>query len=380
MSQPTTQNLTRNPGLPAPLRRFLATPFVSTLTSPHGVDRYLEAINPLWTVNEVRARIVAVDKKTSGSLTLTLRPNRNWQGFAAGQFVRLGVEIEGKRRVRCFSPANSVHAQDGLIELTMRVHSQGLVTQYLQAYARPGMVVHLSQADGSFALPAQRPARIVLISGGSGVTPVMSMLRTLLDEQHAGEITFLHYALSADDDIYRSELDALVAQHRNVKVVRAYTEQSDASELSGFFCREHLQQAAPDYAQAQTFLCGPPAMMKSVQQVFAAEGIADHLHLEHFTAAPLSAVPTAGAPAEGEVRFVRSERLAVNSGATLLDQAEAAGLKPESGCRMGICHACTCRKTAGKVRDIRNGQISEAGEEDIQLCISVPVGTVTLDI
>ena len=64
----------------------------------------------------------------------------------------------------------------------------------------------------------------------------------------------------------------------------------------------------------------------------------------------------------------------------LLEQAEAAGLTPESGCRMGICYSCTCKKTAGKVRDLRTGEISSGDEEDIQLCVSVPVGTVTLDI
>jgi stearoyl-CoA 9-desaturase NADPH oxidoreductase len=84
--------------------------------------------------------------------------------------------------------------------------------------------------------------------------------------------------------------------------------------------------------------------------------------------------------AEGEVRFVRSETLVTNDGSSLLEQAEAAGLNPESGCRMGICYSCTCKKTAGKVRDLRTGEISSGDEEDIQLCVSVPVGTVTLDI
>ena len=102
------------------------------------------------------------------------------------------------------------------------------------------------------------------------------------------------------------------------------------------------------------------------------------LHLEHFTA---QAVTTArDENAEGDVRFARSERIAVNTGTNLLEQAEAAGLTPESGCRMGICYSCTCKKTSGKVRDTRTGQISDAGEEDIQLCVSVPVGTVTLDL
>ena len=347
----------------------------ASLTYPHGVDRYVEQFAPTWALHEVRAEVLAIRHQTADSVTLTLRPNRNWQGFAAGQYVRLTVEINGVRRSRCYSPANSVHAEDGLIELTAKAHAGGFVSKHLKQDLRVGTTVILSQAEGQFALPAQRPDRVLLISGGSGITPVMAMLRTLCDEGHAGPITFLHYANTAADQIYAEELAAIAAKFPKVKILRAYM--TPGGELQGLFSREQLAKAVPDYAETQAFLCGPPGMMAAVQKLWADEGLSDQLHLEHFTAAPL-AIDSANA--EGEVRFVRSERLAKNSGATLLDQAEAAGLKPESGCRMGICHACTCRKTAGKVRDTRTGEISDSGDGDIQICVSVPVGTVTLDL
>jgi ferredoxin-NADP reductase len=358
------------------VRRVLSSRVVATLATPHGVDRYLELFNPTWSVHEVRAEIVELRHPTADSVTLVLRPNGNWQGFRAGQFVRLTVEIDGVRRSRCYSPANSVHAADGKIELTVKAHATGFVSKYLKQQARPGLVVTLSQADGVFALPEQRPQRILLISGGSGITPVMAMLRTLCDESHAGRITFLHYCRSAADLIYAEELARIAADHPNVQLLRCYAEAEQCGELQGLFSREQLAAAVPDYAEATAFLCGPPGMMQAVQQVWEQDGLAERLHLERFTAAP--AVIETGA-AGGELRFARSERLATNNGGTLLDQAETAGLKPESGCRMGICHACTCRKLSGKVRDTRTGEISE-GEEDIQICVSVPVGTVTMDL
>ncbi|TXH05632.1 MAG: ferredoxin reductase [Nevskiaceae bacterium] len=365
-----------NAWLAGSLRRALGSRLAATLSFPHGVDRYLEQFDPSWSLHEVRAEVVGVRHLTTDSVTLSLKPNANWRGFVPGQYVRLTVEINGVRRTRCYSPANSAHARDGLIELTAKAHANGFVSRHLREQLRPGTVVTLSQAEGQFALPEWRPERVLLISGGSGITPVMSMLRTLCDEGHKGRITFLHYSNKATDLIYADELAQLAARHPNVQLLRAFAEPGQGGELEGLFSRAQLAQAVPDYAQAQTFLCGPPGMMKAVQAVFAAEALEARLHLEHFTAAPV-VVDSAGA--EGEVRFARSERLARNSGATLLDQAEAAGLKPESGCRMGICHACTCRKTAGKVRDTRTGQISD-GEEDIQICVSVPVGTVTLEI
>lgn len=363
--------------LNAGVRRLLGSRAMAALTTPHGVDRYLELFNPLWSVHEVRAVVVAVKHGTADSVTLTLRPNGNWQGFRAGQFVRLTVEIDGVRRMRCYSPANSVHATDGLIELTAKAHADGFVSKHLKQQLEIGTVVTLSQADGVFALPEQRPERVLLISGGSGITPVMSMLRTLLDEGHQGRITFLHYCNSALDMIYANELALIAAQHDNVELIRCYAQPGQGGELQGWFSREQLQQAVPDYAQATAFLCGPPAMMKAVEQVWSEDGLSERLLLERFTAAPLV---IDSANAAGDVRFTRSERYAANSGDTLLNQAEAAGLRPESGCRMGICKACTCRKTSGQVRDIRSGELSTAGEEEIQICVSVPVGSVTLDL
>ncbi|MDX1802454.1 MAG: ferredoxin reductase [Alcanivorax sp.] len=359
------------------LQRMLRSRVAQVLTYPHGVDRYLEVINPLWSTSDVRARVEKIQYLTGDSVTLTLRPNDNWQRFRPGQFVQLGVEIDGVRRSRCYSPANSLHNSDGTLELTAKAHANGFVSRYLREQLQVGQVVTLSQADGDFALPDNRPERVLLISGGSGITPVMSMLRTLCDEGHGGKITFLHYANSADDMIYADELADIAARHDNVELVRCFNGGEQAGELSGLFCREHLEQAVPDYASADAFLCGPPPMMAAVEALWEEDGLGERLYKEHFT---LAAPQIDSDSAEGEVRFVQSEKIAVNNGATLLEQAEDAGLTPESGCRMGICHACTCRKTAGQVRDLRTGEVSSGEEEDIQLCVSVPVGTVTLDI
>lgn len=357
------------------LRRLLDTRVAALLTYPHGVDNYMQQFDRRWSLNEVRASVVNTHAQTADTVTVTLRPNANWKGFAAGQYVRLSVDIDGVRRTRCFSPANSAHER-GLIELTCKIGPDSIVSRYLRDRAQPGEVMIVAQAEGQFALPELRPERILLISGGSGITPVLSMLRTLTDEGHSGPITFLHYCRSAVDELYAADVDAIADRHANVQVLRCYAE-GLGGQLHGVFDADQLRQAVPDYAQAETFLCGPPGMMQAVQAAYDSQGLSDQLHLEHFSAAPV-AIDAEGA--EGDVRFARSERLAANSGATLLDQAESAGLRPESGCRMGICHACTCRKTAGRVRDTRTGQISDAGEADIQICVSVPVGTVTLDL
>lgn len=356
-------------------RRLLGSGLLEALAAPHGVDRYLELIRPSWSLREIRAVVIEVRRQTADTVTLTLRPNENWTGFCTGQFVRLTVEIEGVRQTRCYSPACSEHTPDRF-EITVKAHPEGQVSGFLNRAAHPGMVVGLSAADGDFVLPPDRPGRLLLISGGSGITPVMSMLRTLCDEGHAGSVTFLHYAPSRDDVIYRSELSEIARCHPNVRLVHAYTRAAGGT-LSGHLCRDHLDVVAPDLAGAETYACGPPGLIESVRRIWAEDGIEELLHVESFLP-PSPALATDRA--EGSVSFAQSGERISNNGRSLLEQAEQAGLSPQFGCRMGICHTCTCRKTAGTVRNLVSGEVSSAKDEHIQICVSVPVGDVELDL
>src|ERR1700722_12014117 len=187
-------------------QRLLGSSVVDLLLGPHGVDRYLELISPRLTIAEARAEVGSVRRQTPRSVTLTLRPNAAWRGFDAGQYVAAGVEIDGVRRTRTYSPAGSPLA-GGELELTVTEHPGGLVSGHLLGTARPGTIVHLGQAQGAFTLPRPRPERIVLISGGSGVTPVLSMLRSLVDEGHRGQIAFLHFARTEADWLYRAKVE-----------------------------------------------------------------------------------------------------------------------------------------------------------------------------
>jgi len=352
---------------------MLGTRLLDALAGPHGVDGYLEQIRPTWVRRECRARIVAVEYGTPDSATLTLRPNGSWQGFRAGQFVRVDVEVDGVRRSRCYSPASAAVGH-GDLELTVKSHPGGLVSNFLVERACPGMFVELSEADGDFYLPDERPGRILLISGGSGITPVMSMLRTLCAEGHAGPVTFLHYAPDPGRAIYREALERLAADHPNVRLVRSYTREPGAGELDGHFDRDRLAAAEPRFADAETFACGPPKLLDAVRAAW--EGMEKRLHVESF-------VPPSFAPAsesEGTVHFAASGIQAQNDGAPLLEQAESAGLEPEHGCRMGICRSCSCRKREGRVKNLQSGEVSSGEEEDIQLCISAPVGDVVLEL
>lgn len=365
------------PAQQATRRRLSPLTLFEALATPHGVDRYLELVNPMLTVRDLRAEVTDVYRSTADTVTLTLRPTRQWRGFQAGQFVQVTVEVDGVLRTRCYSPACSQHRSDGLIELTVKAHPHGLVSQYLHARAAPGLVVRLSQAAGAFRLPEHRPDRVLLISGGSGITPVLSMLRTLCDEGFLGEVAFLHYSPTAADVAHRDELHALAAHHPNVRLVLAHTDGQRGGDLHGYFGQAHLDVAAPWCAEAETFVCGPPALMHSVRSRFEDLRLSDRLHAEEFAPEP---TPAVAGEVSGAVSFGRSGIVTDNSGATLLEQAEQAGLAPVHGCRMGICFSCTQLKTSGCTRNIRTGETHDEPDTEIQLCVSVPVGDVAVDI
>ena len=341
-------------------RHVRRSPLLELLTGPHGVDRYTELVSPTWTLGEARAKVVVVRRQTPRSVTLTLEPNHTFTGFRAGQHINLTVEIDGRRRTRCYSPASAEGA--GLIELTIGRHDGGLVSSYLCDHARPGMIVGLDSVGGDFVLPEQRPRRILFVSGGSGITPVMSMLRTMRDEGSDREIAFIHYARSALEACYADELAAMPG----VRVLHGYTREG-AGDLDGYFDAEHLAGAMPE--PDAVYVCGPPALVDAVR------AHRPDAHFESFVP------PTFTMPAEssgGRVTFTDSGVELTDDGRPLLLQAEDAGLTPESGCRMGICHSCTRRKTRGAVRNLITGAVSTTDEEDVQICVSAPVGDVDL--
>ncbi len=352
---------------------------VAALTSPHGVDRYLELVNPMWAAEEVRARVVDVRRENPHSAgapvaTITLQPTSTWRGHRAGQYVQVGVDLPGsaKRMTRCFSISSAASQPGEEITLTVRAHDEGQVSKYLVDQARPGQMVHLSQAEGEFTLD-ESPAtptnnHHLFITGGSGITPAMSMVRTLLRDGYDGRagrtVTFLHYARSAEDQIFAAELAEVAERDNDVTVHLRHGDQ--------VFSEPELHRLVPPFRDTDTWACGPAGLMMLVA---AAYDGSPRLRTEFFKAPRVEA-----GSAEGDVTFERSGKEAANTGATLLEQAEALGLRPEFGCRMGICFSCTSRKTGGTVRNVLTGVESSLPDEDIQLCVTTPVGDCAVDL
>ena len=371
----STQTVAQRPLGRRVLRRAIR--LFDAAATPYGVDRYVELVRPSWSSTEVRAKVIRVVRTTPRSVTLTLRPNGNWTGFRAGQYTQLTVEIDGVRHTRCYSMANAAIAGNGLLELSITAQPEGKVSQHLREHATRGATVWLTPAQGLFTLPETEPERLLLISGGSGITPVMSMLRTRCALGGTKPVTFLHYALTKPDMLYDDELEELARTAPNLRVLRVFTDQPGTGDLDGFLTAAHLDAADPLWRQAEAFVCGPAPLMDSARSLFEDGGRSDNLRTEAFT---LTQFTAEAGTVDGTVRFGASEIGVHSDGTPILHQAESAGLTPLFGCRMGICHTCTRKLCSGVVRDAVTGDLTNGPDINIRICVSVPVGDVEIDL
>lgn len=331
------------------------------------VDQLLQAVHPVWRLNRVLARVEAREWVAEDMLALTLRCNGNARGWQAGQHVQLLLAHNGMRLSRSYS-LTAVHA-DGRIELAIKRQPGGRLSNQLLDHLPVGQVLELGQAGGSLRWPASRDG-VLLLAAGSGITPLLGLLRQALAEGFAAPVTLLHYVRQRSQRAFSRELQNLMSRYPNLQVRWAISgEPAGADELSGRFQPEHLQ-GVPG---SSLLVCGPHGFVASVREQWAGE-----VQAEAFSLPPAEA--SAGAVAL-QLQFARSQ-LAVSgdSASSLLQQAEAHGLRPNHGCRQGICTSCTCTLLSGTVRDLRNGQLHGEPGQPIRICVSVPQGDVVVDL
>jgi ferredoxin-NADP reductase len=351
----------------------LADMFAYPLRHSH----YLELVNPLWTEQELKARVVGVQDETADTRTLTLRPGPAWRSHRAGQFVRVGVPIDGKRHTRTYSISSAPARDDGCITVTVKTVDGGRVSTHLARSVRVGDYLPLGEPQGEFILPESIPVHPLFITGGSGITPVTSILRSYaLEYDVIPDCVHMHYAPHAQDVIFGAELTALQGTQPHYQLHKYYTRAS-AQAASVHFSAEQLELACPDWRERDVWACGPAAMLDAVEAHWASAGLSRRLNVERFHARVAEA-PAEGVKA-GRVFFAKSQVEVQSDGSScLLRVAEDAGLNPAHGCRMGICHGCNTTLVSGCVRDSRTGSlISEAGDT-VQVCVCTAVGDVEL--
>jgi ferredoxin-NADP reductase len=364
--------------------RDRATRLAERVTTPLLPADYLDLFHPLRSGADLRGRIVRVEPETADAATILIRPGADWAGHVPGQYVRIGIDVDGVRQWRAYSLTHGPRA-DGLISITVKAVPDGKVSTHLVRRAQAGTLVHLEQPAGEFVLPsgsAEQPVKLLFVTAGSGVTPVIGMLRNLFPVTDSGvarlsrsagyDITVVHVAPSEPDSIFLANLRELDAAGM-IRLVARYDDEHGVLDVAD------LAHLVPDLAERTTFACGPAGLLDALEAHHGERGLP--LLTEQFR------VATQVTGEGGTVSFARSGATVEADGATpILDAAEDAGVLMPSGCRMGICFGCVLPMREGAVRDLRTGEITTAapgetatGGVPIQTCISAAAGPCDLD-
>jgi stearoyl-CoA 9-desaturase NADPH oxidoreductase len=341
-------------------------------TTPLLPDDYLGLLNPLWSARELRGEIVEVHKETEDTATVTIKPGWGFSGdYQPGQYVGIGLRIGGRFHWRSYSLTSIPQRDKKLITITVKATPEGFLSTHLVNGVKPGTIVRLASAKGDFALPDPPPAKMLLVTAGSGITPVMAMLRSMAQRGHQSDVVHIHSAPSAQDVIFHDELQELDRGESTYELLLQLT-----GEMGHLDFEQELDKLVPDWKDRPTWACGPPAMLDTLEKVWADAGVPDdQLHMERFVIAR-----TDKGGEGGTVTFAISDKTIEVDGATsLLEAGEKVGIQMPFGCRMGICQTCVLPLESGNVRDFRSGK--EHGEGDrIQTCISAASGDCTINI
>ena len=344
---------------------------VRALFTPLLPDDYLELVNPLWSTRELRGRIERIEQETPSAVTVHIRPGHAWPGHLPGQYLRVGVVVDGRHHWRAYSLTSDPGRPDGCISITPKLVDAGVVSPFFVRHAEPGSIVRLGGVEGTFVLPEPLPRRLLFLSAGSGITPIMSMLRSLERRRGLADAVHVHSARTEEDAIFGEQLSALDAREAGLRLHLRITSRE------GRVAPEHLDELCPDWRERETFASGPGDMLDALRDRWAAEGRAERLHMERFQ----PVIGGEGTPAGqgGTVRLTRSGIEVHGDGATpILVTGEEAGATLPFGCRMGICHTCVGRLCSGQVRDLRTGEVLGTEGEMVRTCVNAPEGPVEI--
>jgi len=349
------------------------------ITTPLLPDDYLKLANPLWSARELRGRVLEVRRETVDSATLVIKPGWGFSfDYQPGQYVGIGLLVDGRWRWRSYSLTSSPVRAGGArsatsrtsrtITITVKAMPEGFLSTHLVGGVAPGTIVRLAAPQGNFVMPDPAPESVLFLTGGSGITPVLSMLRTLSRRDQITDIVHLHSAPTGSDLMFAEELAELQRSHPGYRLHTRLTREQGRLDLS------RLDDEVADWRDRHTWACGPEGMLTAAERTWSEAGLGERLHQERFAASRV-AVHGQG----GEVEFARSGKtVTVDAATPLMEAGENAGIQMPFGCRMGICQPCVVGLIDGHVRDLRTGVEHEPGSR-VQTCISAASGDCVLD-
>lgn len=353
------------------ISKKLLKPFVT----PQQFDFWSRELGSTAAWARCHARVIKVTKECDNTVSLKLRPNSNFGGFVAGQHVNLTAEISGIRVTRCYSMTNI--PADKTVEITVRKEPNGVMSTWLTELATVGSVVELGQVFGDLAIPADSDAPLLLLAAGSGITPMMSLIRQAEAVASSPKITLLYWEKTADSFCFSGELDAINARSSQITIHKITTQDQAGSLVGGRISPQQIDALVPHLGASKVYACGSSSFVDAANEIVGP--VAKSFDAEAFT--PANGVSPPDVEQQFEVQLLTSGRsITLSNQDNLLNALEAQGVAVESGCRMGICNTCTCQKREGTTLDTTNGQMNTEKGVAIRLCVNRAVQNLQLEL
>ncbi len=339
---------------------------------PAPVANYwLEQINPLWSTNQGRGRILEIHPASSDSMSLLIKLNRQARTWQAGQHVLVRARIDGVVHSRTYSPIPVPGRSDQMI-LTIRKISGGMMSHWLTAPQRQGSCIDIIPLHAGFAYPPQEQP-LLLLAAGSGITPLFSLIMDRLHRPEPGPMTLLYWVQHPEQACFRAHLERLTARHHGFKV-QILTTQSGNPQHKRMEKADDVLPYLPDPQNTQILACGPHLFAQRARE------IAQVLDMTCTTESFSRPEPTpAGAPIQVYLQLSQRQ-VVIPSGIPLLSALESVGIKPAYGCRQGICHTCTCKRISGITTDLLHQRKEQEAEGAIRLCVSAADSDLVLEL
>lgn len=360
------------PRIPAARRRLLR--LAQSFTTPHLPGDYLALLDPRWSLEEAVATVERRVIEAPGVTTLVLRPSFPWPGHRAGQYVRLGAEIDGIRHWRAYTVTSDPGHPEGLVSVTVQRIDGGLMSSFLTDEDRcaVGTQLWLGLVEGELSLPAVAEPTL-FVTAGCGITPAWALLRELERRGDLRDVVHLHSSRDPERFIFGRSLRELAAHSAG------YVLHEQRTGEDGRLHRQDLDRLVPDWRGRRAYLIGPADMTDDFERHWEEHGDRALLQLERFR----PTVGTGGGDVgEGGTVTLKVSRVKIEAqpGESILVAGERAGATMPHGCRMGICHSCIGRLASGQVQDLRTGHVHGEVGQPVRTCVNGPCGDVEIEL
>ncbi len=362
-------------------QRFSFSRLLKSFVAPDVFDFWASKVSPTLAWERTLAKVVDRRVEAKDTVTLVLKSNRRFAGYQPGQHLNVTVEVDGVRLTRSYSPT-SIPGNGRRVAITVKRVEGGKVSTQLCTRTQVGDVVELGTAFGEMTLANSSCNKWLFVAGGSGITPLISLVRALAAQGRAKDAVLLYWARTRAELCFGAELKALAEAQQGFQVHVFLTREASLleGEFSGRPSAEQIEQLVSDLAERTVYTCGPAGFVAAVRS--ALQEKAGQFKEEAFSLPATVERGEGGGAAESvQVQLAITGRsVTVPVGQPLLKALEEQGIQPAYGCRMGICKTCVCNKTGGTTRDLMTGQTEAEPDQALRLCISSAETDLTLDL